>query len=124
MVSRASGRVGPAAPLIALRVVGAGRRRPGAFVCGVVRVRRAWGPPGRRCSAGPRPQGGSRSRVRGPLPPGDSVRAARASRCLYSAFYRSLPRWRGEGGSVKIGDVGTERPDWQPEAIGEPSGCC
>lgn len=25
---------------------------PGAFVCGVVRMRRAWGPPGRRCSAG------------------------------------------------------------------------
>lgn len=42
---------------------------PGAFVCGVVRMRRAWGPPGRRCSAGPRPQGwpgGGRSRLDGP----------------------------------------------------------
>lgn len=67
-------------------------------------MRRAWGPPGRRCSAGPRRRAGRVGAAPGlTVLPGDSVRADRASRSPGSAFSRSLQPWRGEGGSVKIG---------------------
>lgn len=64
------------------------------------------GPPGRRAGGGAaaaKGPGGGGSRVHGP-PPGDSVRADRASRSPPAlAFYRSLHPWRGEGGSAKMG---------------------
>lgn len=112
MVSRASGRAGPAAPFDCSPGCGGGKAAARRFC-----VRRCAGEAGVGSARAPL-QCGAPAAGRGPLPgpwssssssPGDSVRADRASRCPGSAFYRSLHRWRGERGWER-GDRGASAP--------------